>query len=244
MIKKIDKKKVIILTGSSGQVGRSFVNYLSKNKNNYIYALDKIKFDCNKDNVENYKIDITQEDEVVNFFSNVKNIYGLINNAGIGVFTPFLTRTLDEFRSVLDVNLIGTFLMCREAIKIMEKQGSGKIINIGSIYGVQSSDYQIYGNSGRNNSEVYSISKSGVIMLTKYLATHFAGDNIQVNAISPGGIKREQSDDFIKNYTSKNPSKRLAEVKDLYPALDFLLDINNKYTNGENIIVDGGYTKW
>ena len=121
-----------------------------------------------------------------------------MNNAGIGVFTPFLSRTLDEFKNVLDVNLVGTFLMTRESIKIMIKKGHGKIINIGSIYGINSSDFRIYGESGRNNSEVYSISKSGVIMFSKYLAAHYASYNIQINTISPGGIKKNQTDEFIK----------------------------------------------
>ncbi len=134
--------------------------------------------------------------------------------------------------------------MSREAIKIMIKSNLGKIINIGSIYGVNSSDYRIYGKSGRNNSEVYSITKSGIIMFSKYLATHFASDNIQINTISPGGIKSNQSDDFIKNYTKKNPTRRMGCTKDLLPALDFLLSEKNVYTNGENIIIDGGFTKW
>ena len=237
--------KKIILTGSSGQIGQAFLEHLSNSKDDYyIYALDKKKSKNNKINIQNVEIDITKEDEVVDFFSNINAVYGLVNNAGIGVFTPFLSRTVDEFKKVLDVNLVGTFLMSREAIKIMIKAKLGKIINIGSIYGVNSSDFRIYGESGRNNSEVYSLSKSGVIMLSKYLATHFASDNIQINTISPGGIKRNQTNDFIEKYTIKNPTGRMGAPKDLLPALDFLLNEQNEYINGENIIVDGGFTKW
>ena len=236
--------KKIILTGSAGQIGQAFLEHLSNNEDNYIYALDNKKNKNNKINIQNVEIDITKEDEVVDFFSHIDSIYGLVNNAGIGVFTPFLSRTVDEFKKVLDVNLVGTFLMSREAIKIMIKAKSGKIINIGSIYGVNSSDFRIYGESGRNNSEVSSLSKSGVIMLSKYLATHFASDNIQINTISPGGIKRNQTNDFIKKYSIKNPTGRMGSPKDLLPALDFLLNEQNEYINGENIIVDGGFTKW
>ena len=238
-------KKNIIVTGSSGQIGQSFVKHLSNNKRDYIiYALDKKKFDHQQSNVLQINIDITKEDEVLDFFSNINELYGLVNNAGIGVFSPFLTRSVQDFREVLDVNLVGTFLMCREAIKIMIKHKLGKIINIGSIYGVKSSDHRIYGMSGRNNSEVYSISKSGVIMFTQYLATNFASKNIQVNTISPGGIEKEQSSDFIKKYINKNPTGRMGKAQDLLPALDFLLNPDNEYTNGENIIVDGAFTKW
>ncbi len=238
-------EKNIIVTGSSGQIGQEFVKHLSKSSNGYfIYALDKKKIKNNKKNIKNIEIDITKEDEVLDFFSKVNHLYGLVNNAGIGVFTPFLSRTVQEFKNVLDVNLIGTFLMSRESIKIMIKNRIGKIINIGSIYGVNSSDFRIYGKSGRNNSEVYSMSKSGVIMLSKYLAAHFASNNIQINTISPGGIENNQTRDFIKKYILKNPTCRMGTTKDLLPALDFLLDEKNEYTNGENIIVDGGFTKW
>ena len=121
---------------------------------------------------------------------------------------------------------------------------AGKIINIGSIYGVVSSNPNIYGLSGRNNSEIYSISKAGVIMLTKYLAAHYADSNIQINAISPGGIYRNQTGDFVSNYSSITPCKRLAKDIDFLPAFDFLISDKNNYTNGQNIIVDGGFTSW
>ena len=238
-------KKNIIITGSSGQIGQAFVEHLSNSQSNYyIYALDKKVFDHNKKNVLSVEIDITKEDQVLDFFLNIDTLYGLVNNAGIGVFSPFLSRSVDEFREVLDVNLVGTFLMCRESIKVMLKYKLGKIINIGSIYGVNSSDYRIYGDSGRNNSEVYSISKSGIIMFTKYLAANFASKNIQINTISPGGIEREQSSHFINNYVNKTPAGRMGTPHDLLPALDFLLSLKNEYTNGENILVDGGFTKW
>jgi len=238
-------KKNIIITGSSGQIGQAFVEHLSNSQSNYyIYALDKKVFDHNKKNVLSVEIDITKEDQVLDFFLNIDTLYGVVNNAGIGVFSPFLSRSVDEFREVLDVNLVGTFLMCRESIKVMLKYKLGKIINIGSIYGVNSSDYRIYGDSGRNNSEVYSISKSGIIMFTKYLAANFASKNIQINTISPGGIEKEQSSDFINNYVNKTPAGRMGTPHDLLPALDFLLSLKNEYTNGENILVDGGFTKW
>ena len=237
--------KNIIITGSAGQIGQSFVKYLSKSSNSYcVYALDKIKTNSVEDNIVDVEIDITKEDEVIDFYSSINDVYGLVNNAAKGVFSPFLSRSVEEFKEVLDVNLVGSFLMSREAIKIMLKSKSGKIVNIGSIYGVNSSDYRIYGASGRNNSEVYSITKSGIIMFSKYLAAHFAADNIQINTISPGGIKKNQSNDFINKYIDKNPSKRMGNPSDLLPALDFLLDERNEYINGENIVIDGGFTKW
>ena len=107
-------QKKIIVTGSAGQLGQAFLKHLSNSANNYyVYAVDKQKIKNNRDNVENIDIDITKEDEVLDFFSKINSLYGLINNAGIGVFSSFFSRTVNEFKEVLDVNLVGTFLMSR-----------------------------------------------------------------------------------------------------------------------------------
>ena len=142
------------------------------------------------------------------------------------------------------MNLLGTFLMCQSAIKWMKLRSAGKIVNVGSIYGVVSSDPRIYGTSRRNNSEVYSISKAGVIQLTKYMAAHFGHINIQTNSISPGGVYNRQSEDFVRNYESKTPTNRMANPEDLHSTLLFLLSTSSNYVNGQNIVVDGGFTSW
>ena len=235
--------KIAIITGGSGKLGRHIVNHLLKKKF-FVYSLDLNYSKKKYLNFKSVKIDITDEDQVSQFFKQIKNINLLVNNAGIGVYTPTLKRTLEDFKKVLDVNLVGNFLMSKNALKLMKKQKYGKIINLGSIYGIKSSDPRIYGKSGRNNSEVYSASKAGVIMLTKYLAAHFAKYNIQINCISPGGFLNNQTKDFVNNYNFKNPSNRMAELKDLNGVLNFLIDKDNAYTNGTNIILDGGFTLW
>jgi NAD(P)-dependent dehydrogenase (short-subunit alcohol dehydrogenase family) len=115
---------------------------------------------------------------------------------------------------------------------------------LGSIYGVKSSDERIYGDSGRNNSEVYSVTKAGVIQLTKYMAAHFGKYNIQTNCISPGGIYNGQSDGFVTNYEYKTPSGRMGCPEDITNAFEFLCSRSSDYINGQNIIVDGGFTAW
>ena len=236
--------KIAVITGSSGNIGREFTKCLT-GRGYFVYALDKRKSSLrSNEKVEPVAIDVTDEDAVVDFFSGLNNLDLLVNNAGIGVFTPFEERTAQEFREVLEVNLVGTFLMAREAIKIMKKQKKGKIVNIGSIYGVKSSDERIYGESGRNNSEVYSASKAGVIQLTRYLACHYARYNIQVNCISPGGIRAGQSADFVLNYEYKTPAGRMGQPADISAALAFLCSAGADYINGQNIIVDGGFVAW
>jgi len=234
----------VVITGSNGQLGQFFVKELvgcgfkvigiDKNPNNFKGSAN-FHFEC---------LDITKQDQVNDFFIKQKKIDILINNAGIGVFTKFEDRTAEEFTEVMNVNLLGTFLMMRGAVQIMKKNGGGKIINIASIYGSRSSDFRIYGKSGRNNSEVYSATKAGVISLTKYAAAHFAEFNIQVNSISPGGIFNNQATEFVKNYEMKTPVGRMGKVDDLRSTLFYLIDHQNTYVNGQDIAVDGGFLAW
>jgi len=236
--------KTAILTGANGNLGRDFINTLIAN-NYAIYAVDKNIDQLNsEDNITPIKLDITNESEVKDFYQKIDKLDLIVNNAGIGVFSSFEERTAEEFRLVTDVNLLGTFLMAQGAIKIMKSQNHGKIVNIASIYGVKSSDYRIYGSSGRNNSEVYSATKAGIIQLTKYMATHFGKYNIQTNSISPGGIYNGQSEDFVENYKNKTPLGRMGKTADICNALNFLCSEKTDYINGQNIVVDGGFLAW
>jgi len=237
-------KKKAIITGANGQLGRAFVEALT-GKGYFIYAVDlNIEKITTSENVQPVKLDITDEIGVHKFFSIIESLDVLINNAGVGVFTPFENRTAAEFKKVMEVNLLGTFLMSQSSVKIMKNSDGGKIINIASIYGSTSSDERIYGDSGRNNSEVYSASKAGVINMTKYMAAHFGKYNIQTNAISPGGIYNQQSLDFVTNYQYKTPMQRMGNINDLLSTLFYLISEDTGYTNGQNISVDGGFLAW
>jgi len=237
--------KIAIITGSSGQLGKAFCQTLLEN-NYIVYGLDlnpESPFDTNQ-SYHHKAIDITNETEVIDFIKQFDKIDLLINNAGIGVFTPLEERTVEDFKKVMDVNLLGSFIITRETIKSMKRAQSGKIINIGSIYGSVSSDSRIYGDSGRNNSEIYSITKAGIIQFTKYLAAHYAKFNIQSNCISPGGVYRNQNQFFTDNYKFRTPAERMGTESDMQSALEFLISEKNNYLNGQNIIVDGGFTSW
>jgi len=237
-------KKNAIVTGSNGQLGRVFVDALVE-KGYYVYAVDlKLDLINEREGVQLVQLDITNEKLVHSFFTQVQQLDVLVNNAGIGVFTPFEDRTASEFKGVMEVNLLGAFLMSQASVKIMKKGNGGKIVNIASIYGSTSSDERIYGDSGRNNSEVYSATKAGLISMTQYMATHFGKYNIQTNSISPGGIYNKQSEDFVRNYEYKVPTGRMGDTQDLISTLFYLISEETQYTNGQNIAVDGGFLAW
>ena len=237
-------QKIAIITGANGKLGRRFLESLVS-EGYFVYAVDlNLDLVLKSDYVQPIELDITNEKAVHHFFSSIKSVDLLINNAGLGFFSPFEERTASEFKSVMEVNLLGPFLMSQSSIKIMKPNNRGKIINIASIYGSKSSDERIYGESGRNNSEIYSATKAGLISMTKYMAAHFGKYNIQTNSISPGGIYNHQSDEFVKNYEYKTPMARMGKPDDLISTLLYLISDDTQYTNGQDIAVDGGFLAW
>ncbi len=233
-------KKTAIVTGCEGQLGNFFSQKLLS-ENYQVIGID-LKKKSKQKNIIYKKLDISNLNEVRNLFKKLKKIDLLINNAGVGVYSSTEKRTKREIEKVVNTNLLGTLYFCLEALKKMKKRKTGKIINIGSIYGLVSSDKNIYGSSKRNNSEIYSATKASVIMLTKYLGSYYADKNIQINCISPGGVYNYQNKKFVKKYSKKTPAGRMMSLKDFETTLEFLISEKNNYLIGQNIIIDGGYT--
>jgi 2-deoxy-D-gluconate 3-dehydrogenase len=154
---------------------------------------------------------------------------------------------LELWKSAVDVNLTGLFLCCQAATKPMVDKGKGVIINISSIYGLVGPDQRIYQNPG--NLELfkpvhYSVTKAGVLGLTRYLASYFAGKGIRVNALTPGGIYTSQEDNFVDAYSARTLLGRMADKDEMNGALLFLASDASAYMTGANLIVDGGWTAW
>ena len=242
--------KTVIVTGSSGQLGQAICHKLMR-KNNYVVGVD-IENNKSTDKMKNFtfkKIDITNKNEVDKLFTEIKNefkeVYGLINNAGAAVFTPFEDRTLDELLFVSKLNIFAPILMVQGFIKVANKKLYPSIINIASIYGINAPDQSLYTDTPRNSSEIYGMSKAAIINFTKYLSVYLSKYNIRCNCISPGGILFKQGPSFIKNYSKKVPMGRMANVEEILGSINFLLENDNSsYVNGANISVDGGFTSW
>lgn len=243
--------RVALLTGSAGQLGAEILKNLLHD-DFIVYAIDqKIEKSSAPINPKLHEInlDITSEEEVEGLFQRI-NANGhkldvVINNAGIGVFTPFRERTKEDFMKVLEVNVFGAFNVIKNSIDFLAaKNNPVNIVNVASIYGVVSSDPGIYEDLSRMNSEVYSASKAGVIQMTKYFSVHLAKYGVCVNAVSPGGIYNNHPAKFNEHYSRKTPLSRMARVEEIASAVMLFCNNRNAYLTGQNLVVDGGFTAW
>lgn len=154
---------------------------------------------------------------------------------------------LEAWRRALDVNLTGLFLCCQAAIRPMLEQGGGVIINICSTYGLVGPDQRLYIREGRPQQFKpvhYSVTKAGVLGMTRYLATYYAGKDIRVNALTPGGVYNQHDEEFLKAYSARTVMGRMAHKNEMNGALLFLASQASSYMTGANLVVDGGWTAW
>jgi 2-deoxy-D-gluconate 3-dehydrogenase len=162
-------------------------------------------------------------------------------------FVPFEEFPLELWDKALAVNLTGIFLCCQAAAMPMLAQGKGVIANICSIYGMVGPDQRIYQRPGeppQYKPVYYSVTKAGVLGLTRYLATYYAGKNLRVNALTPGGVFQGQGEEFVQAYSARTLLGRMAEKDELNGALLFLVSEASSYMTGANLVVDGGWTAW
>ena len=208
--------------------------------------------------------DITQPDSVNAMVEKVVSEFGridiLVNSAALDPkFDPdaakkgiapgaFEDYPLGDWNAALNVNLTGMFLVTQACVKQMIAQGKkGSIINICSTYGLNGPDQSIYIKDGERvafKPVYYTVTKAGVMGFTKYLAAYYAGTEIRVNALTPGGVFNGHEDYFVKNYSAKTIMGRMANKDEMNGALLFLASDASSYMTGNNVVVDGGWTAW
>jgi len=161
--------------------------------------------------------------------------------------SSFEDYPLSAWQQALDVNLTGMFLCCQAAVRPMLEQGQGTVVNVCSIYGLVGPDQRIYQKPGQEpqyKPVYYSVTKAGVLGLTRYMATYYAGKNMRVNALTPGGVYNDHDESFVQAYSARAVIGRMAESDELNGALLFLVSDASAYMTGSNLVVDGGWTAW
>lgn len=225
------KKLKIVITGSEGLLGKEISKYLEKK--HQVYRLDVL-----------LGHDLTNEDFVKKWFKKNKadclvNCFALNDHVTVGEKRKtFFDITLESFSKFLDVNLTALFSVCREFAR---NNKSGTIVNFSATTGIVSARPDLY--DGGHKHPAYSVSKAGVINLTKFLATHLAPD-FRVNCIAPGGVEYDQDDEFLKKYSKLTPMKRMMKKNELNELIELLCGPGSSYLTGATIIVDGGWTTW
>ena len=253
------KNKIVVITGGAGLIGKSFIEAVIENRGIAIIADYDNEKGMNLQNEcvakygmgfsEYVHLDITSKKSIAKMVSYLikkyKKIDSVVNNAypqNKNYGKHFFEVSYEDFCHNLTMNVGGYFQVSQILAKLFQQQGYGNIINIASIYGVIAPRFEIYKNTDMTTPVEYAAIKSAIIHLTKYMAKYFKGMNIRVNSISPGGITDQQPLCFKKEYTKKTLNKGMLDAHDLKGALIFLLSDFSMYVNGQNIIVDDGFS--
>ena len=264
--------KWVVVTGAAGLLGKQHsIALLEVNANLVLLDKDKDKIiklahELNQlgfsGKILNYEIDITNESKVlaVNKDLSAKkiSINVLINNAAINPKYEVLadgkngSRVEDfdllDWDRQLDVGLKGAFICSKVFGSNMAKQGNGVILNIASDLSIIAPDQRIYNYDSNELQNVkpitYSVIKSGLIGMTKYLATYWNESNVRVNAISPGGVYENQDSEFVNRLTKLIPLGRMASPDEYKSAIQFLCSDASSYMTGQNLVIDGGRSVW
>lgn len=264
------KGKIIIITGGLGQLGRQFTTALTERGAKvaiFDTAVDsphtplEIQNNLNEPLCIYEPVDVTRKASIQKGLQDVIQQWGLpdalINNAALDSPPdapaeengPFENYPEESFDRIMEVNTKGVFLACQVIGGAMAEKGKGSIINICSIYGLVSPNQKIYAYRRESGTPffkpvAYSVSKSALLNLTRYLATYWGNKNIRVNTLTFGGVYNNQDNTFLANYCDRVPLGRMANEDEYNGAIIFLVSEASSYMTGANLIIDGGWTSW
>ena len=253
------KGKIVVVTGGAGLLGRSFAKTIAEQGGIAVVAdrdesagrdvVETLQSEKYPGQVVYGKLDITSKQSIGDLIADLHKQYGridaVVNNAYPRTKQygrKFEDVTFEDFNQNVSLHLVGYFLTAQQFAAYFKTQGSGNIVNMSSIYGVVAPRFDIYDGTAMTMPVEYAAIKSAVIHLTKYMAKYFQGENIRVNCISPGGILDGQPAEFLARYNSRASSKGMLDPADLQGALLFLLGSMSAYVNGQNIVVDDGWS--
>ena len=266
--------KSALITGGAGLLGKEHAHALLEvganvvlwdvDKKNLMRVTNELSKDFSEQSVTMSVVDISNEEEVNSAYKELEiqriAISILINNAAINpkytsgingtVFSRVENLTVDDWNYQVSVGLTGAFICSKYFGSKMAISNGGVILNISSDLSVISPDQRLYKVSGIDeNSQLvkpitYSVIKSGLVGMTKYLATYWSAYGVRVNALSPGGVYEEQNSDFVKKISDLIPLGRMAKSNEYRSAVQFLCSDASSYMTGQNIVIDGGRSVW
>ena len=244
--------RVAIVTGGAGQLGAEIVRGLEE------HGARVAVFDIAADR---FNVDVTDRAAIEAATDEVAREWGmphvLVNAAALDSppdappeeVGPFEAYPEESFDQVMDVNVKGTFLTCQVVGARMAAEGRGSIVNVSSIYGMLSPVQDVYDFRRRGGEEffkpvAYSVSKSAIYNLTRYLATYWAKSGVRVNTLTLAGVWNDQPQEFLDAYTPRVPLGRMADVREVVGPVVFLASDASSYVTGANLVADGGWSAW
>lgn len=255
--------RVALVTGGGGHIGAAACEALAE-LGAGIAVLDKDEScsevarrvgECFGVDAHALRVDLADEEATRAASEKVVDRFGrldiVVNNAALtgtggrieGWAVPFAEQAIGSWRDAMDVNLTAPFVLSQACHEALAASGHGSIVNVASIYGLVGPDMRLYEGTELGNPAAYAASKGGLLQLTRWLATALA-PAIRVNAITPGGLWRDQPDSFHERYIDKTPMRRMACEADLKGAIAYLATDLSSYVTGHNLVVDGGWTAW
>jgi NAD(P)-dependent dehydrogenase (short-subunit alcohol dehydrogenase family) len=255
--------RVAVITGGAGHLGRTMADALAE-CGARIVLVDVAGPECEKVAAEigatrkvetaALAVDLGDETALGRVPATVVHRFGrldiLINSAALvgtsdltGWAVPLPRQSSATWRLALEINLTAPFVLVREAAPALAASGHGAVINIGSTYGIVGPQPRLYEGTDLGNPAAYAASKGGLLQLTRWMATVLA-PAVRVNAITPGGVWRQQPDTFVHRYEALTPLGRMATEEDFKGAVVYLASDLSRYVTGHNLVVDGGWTTW
>jgi NAD(P)-dependent dehydrogenase (short-subunit alcohol dehydrogenase family) len=251
--------RVAVVTGGLGQLGSVYVAGLVE-RGMRVAVFDVASGEV-PEGARAFVVDVTDRAKLEAAAAEVEAEWGvphlLVNNAALDSppnapleeVGPFESYPESSFDEVMDVNVKGPFLCCQIVGGTMARAGRGSIVNISSVYGLLSPVQELYA-FRRERGETfvkpvaYSVSKSAILNLTRYLATYWAKDGVRVNTLTLAGVWNDQPAEFLEAYAARVPLGRMLDAKEALGAVVFLASDASSYVTGSNVVVDGGWSAW
>jgi NAD(P)-dependent dehydrogenase (short-subunit alcohol dehydrogenase family) len=242
------RDRLAIVTGGAGQLGAEIVRGLEER------GARVAVFDIA---AEKFRVDVTDRPALEAAVEEFGTPHVLVNAAALDSppdapaqeVGPFESYPESSFDAVMDVNVKGTFLSCQVIGARMAAEGRGSIVNVSSVYGMLSPVQDLYefrrrGGEEFNKPVAYSVSKSALYNLTRYLATYWAKQGVRVNTLTLAGVWNDQPQEFLDAYAQRIPVGRMADVKEVVGPVVFLASDASSFVTGANLVADGGWSAW
>ena len=254
-MKQMLENQIVAISGGAGRIGSAFSKAVVENGGKVIIGdinsevANRLVLDLGDDVALFFEGNLTEPNTVDLMIRKGVEKFGKID-AAIHCSYPKSSQWGTRFEDLKPIELkedlfnqIGSAILFSQAfIRYFKKNGHGNLIHLSSIQGISAPKFEHYSGTNMVSPIEYSAIKSAIISITRYLAKYLKGSNIRVNCISPGGILDDQPESFLKKYKASCQTKGMLDAEDIAGALIFLLSENSKHINGQNIIVDDGWT--